>query len=938
MALALNKVVRTDSKIRFPTANEEEKSINYSPSPIWDKLTNLSKKAVDLQKISYNPRPLPYSVATDHPLAACLRAPRLTATCLQEDAQTINYLSTISQDEIREEWTTRSTLHSAVLTERGTSTIQDLLHAFSKITEIQEIKGMPGLEIKTEIQMIKGYCSAVVNPQEETIMALGMELQRKRIKIRENVTKNIRNKSARSALLGGEIFTKDIFDPAQVKIAKEILNSNQTLASSIAASNREKKPFVSTKNYLPPHQQRKRPHPGPPRPQQMPTGHPSTSRHQTFNRTQNPGPAYQPPPSTRPQQPYRPNNSGGDRKPYTKPKQTFRGGKRGGGSDYLPRRLSSRIQQWPPGRIREAIRKGITWRWYAHPPKLCLPPPSTVLRVKITWPLVHKLIQLGAVKQIPVAPCFPSTVFPVLKSSGGHRLVINLSNLNRFIPCPSFKMADTPKLRNTLPRGAWFTTIDLSNAFLHVPVHHMFRKFLCFSHNEKLYQYQTTPFGLNISPRWFTKVSEIPLRILRERKVTTSVYLDDWLTWGKTREECLQNTKQVMSVLSKLGFDINLRKSVLEPTQTIIYLGVVWNGEFSTVSPALKTVKQTRHCLNLALHKSRLSTKSYQRLLGLLNFLRPLSRGLLSLFSELCLQKRLAKLVAPRLTPGLKLTLSKILNSLRVILPVPMRPQATSLHIWTDASQDGWGAATSTSRTISKKWRKSQSSLHITAKESLAVLLALRTIKPKPYSTIRLNTDCSTTVSWVQHLGSKTSTLLMRLGKQLAQFLTHYHLHLHAQHVPGINNMWADSLSRSLPNPLEWTLTKLTFSRIIKMHGPLQVDLFAHPGNAHLPLFVTPLDYPTAIATDAMSTNWNKWKQIYLFPPEPLLDKIQDLLPRFRGHGVIILPHRPLAKWWTNITKGKKKLPITLHLYQRTLEGIIKRPSSAAPLFHAWSF
>jgi hypothetical protein len=499
-------------------------------------------------------------------------------------------------------------------------------------------------------------------------------------------------------------------------------------------------------------------------------------------------------------------------------------------------------------------------------------------------------------------------------------------------------MADTPKLRATLPKGAWFTTIDLSNAFLHLPVHSRFQKFLCFSHKDKLYQFTATPFGLNISPRWFTKVSLVPLLILRKKGVTTSVYLDDWLTWGKTEEDCRKNTMQVMQVLSTLGFDINTNKSVTTPAQTVTYLGVVWDGKTNKVCPAQKSIVQTQRLVRQALRKLTTPKRFYQSLLGSLNFLRPLSHGLQSLFTELCWAKRQAKQTGPRLSPLLKAVLVKIASSLRHLRPVLMRPKPASLLIWTDASDEGWGVATSKSQTISRKWRTTQRSLHITAKESLAVLLALRTIKPRPHSTIRVKTDCSTTVSWINRLGSKTSTALMRLGRQLTHYLSTNHLHLQAQHVPGKKNMWADSLSRSDPNPHEWTLDERTFSQLIRAHGPMQVDLFAHPGNARLPLFVAALDYPAAQATDAMSANWNHWQQIYLFPPEPLLPQVLNKLDTFEGHGVIILPHRPHLPWWTSFTKDKKKIPIELHLYQQTLLGVIWRPSSAAPAYHAWSF
>ena len=52
-----------------------------------------------------------------------------------------------------------------------------------------------------------------------------------------------------------------------------------------------------------------------------------------------------------------------------------------------------------------------------------------------------------------------SHVFLASKATGGERLIIELSRLNLHIFCPSFKMLDVSKIRNSIPRGAFFTSI-----------------------------------------------------------------------------------------------------------------------------------------------------------------------------------------------------------------------------------------------------------------------------------------------------------------------------------------------------------------------------------------------------------------------------------------------------------------------------------------------
>ncbi|KAM9972544.1 hypothetical protein ACTFIR_011911 [Dictyostelium discoideum] len=87
-----------------------------------------------------------------------------------------------------------------------------------------------------------------------------------------------------------------------------------------------------------------------------------------------------------------------------------------------------------------------------------------------------------------------------------------------------------------------------------------------FLHGKTRYQESLPP---RITPRIFTMLLRPVLRMLRDIKVSVIAYLDDLLIVGSTKEECLSNLKKTMDLLVKLGFKLNLEKSVLEPTQSI---------------------------------------------------------------------------------------------------------------------------------------------------------------------------------------------------------------------------------------------------------------------------------------------------------------------------------------------------------------------------------
>ena len=86
-------------------------------------------------------------------------------------------------------------------------------------------------------------------------------------------------------------------------------------------------------------------------------------------------------------------------------------------------------------------------------------------------------------------------------------MIIDLSYLNKFIRCDKFKMTTTQLVRDLLPKGAYTCSLDLSDAYWHVPVADSFRPFLGFALGRKLFRFKVLPFGLNIAPRIFTKLA-----------------------------------------------------------------------------------------------------------------------------------------------------------------------------------------------------------------------------------------------------------------------------------------------------------------------------------------------------------------------------------------------------------------------------------------------
>ena len=59
-------------------------------------------------------------------------------------------------------------------------------------------------------------------------------------------------------------------------------------------------------------------------------------------------------------------------------------------------------------------------------------------------------------------------------------MVLDLSGLNLFILCLGFKMTTVKTVLQFLDQGSWIVTLDLKDAYWHVPIRESLRNFLAF--------------------------------------------------------------------------------------------------------------------------------------------------------------------------------------------------------------------------------------------------------------------------------------------------------------------------------------------------------------------------------------------------------------------------------------------------------------------------
>lgn len=130
----------------------------------------------------------------------------------------------------------------------------------------------------------------------------------------------------------------------------------------------------------------------------------------------------------------------------------------------------------------------------------------------------------------------------------------------------------------------YLTSIDLHDAFLHIPIHPSSQQFLQFQWQSQLYQFKVLPFGLSLAPLVFTKVLRPFLQWACKRGIKISAYLDDLIIAAATKDLSTKMMTMVLHKLRSLGFLTKDAKSSLTPSKTLQHLGF----KIDTASMTLK--------------------------------------------------------------------------------------------------------------------------------------------------------------------------------------------------------------------------------------------------------------------------------------------------------------------------------------------------------------
>ena len=334
---------------------------------------------------------------------------------------------------------------------------------------------------------------------------------------------------------------------------------------------------------------------------------------------------------------------------------------------------------------------------------------------------VRSLLAKDAIEEVhgSAGEGFFSTYFLVPKKTGDLRPILNLKPINGQIHCPSFKMETLESVMLGIRPGDWIASIDLKDAYFHVPVHVAHRPYLRFAIDGRVYQYKVLPFGLSTSPRTFTKVLAPVIAFLRTRGLTVFPYLDDILFVAQSSQALSAHMQYAVDILQRAGFVINAAKSFLQPSQDLVFLG----ARFITAQNCVCLPEESaRNIIALATRfqeGKRLPARLWMSLLGMMAaagmkvkharlFKRPIQLYFLSRWHRDLADPDQLIVVSPQVS----LHLQWWLNLDHLLCGLPLSPVPVQAVITTDASSLGWGGVLGTEKGGSAKPRFKDAGIH----------------------------------------------------------------------------------------------------------------------------------------------------------------------------------------------------------------------------------
>ena len=173
----------------------------------------------------------------------------------------------------------------------------------------------------------------------------------------------------------------------------------------------------------------------------------------------------------------------------------------------------------------------------------------------------------------------------MLHKSSKLRMVVDFRNLNGKLkqlnscwPAPTIK-----DILGELHNATYLSTLDITQGFWSYPIKNESRKYTAFIYNDCVYHFRRLPQGLSIS----SKCMQFKMKsfVLRHNLKNCTVYIDNVLIWGESREDYINNLISFFQACATEGIKLKYHKCHHFIVKDFILFGFQINLVHKTITP-----------------------------------------------------------------------------------------------------------------------------------------------------------------------------------------------------------------------------------------------------------------------------------------------------------------------------------------------------------------
>lgn len=569
---------------------------------------------------------------------------------------------------------------------------------------------------------------------------------------------------------------------------------------------------------------------------------------------------------------------------------------------------------------------GVDLQFHNLPPS---PPQKVVYKVDQPQQMVMNELISGLISKEIVVEClepkFIAGLFLRPKPGGSHRLIVDLSPLNEYLKKEHFKMESLQDALDMLEENDWMCKVDLKNAYYSIPIRRAHQPYLAFIWQGRTWMFTRLCFGLSPAPRIFTKILKPVLKWLRAQGAKLVAYIDDFWVAHACKRKCRELTLKLVQCLSNLGFTVSGEKSIREPVQFLVFLGMEISSRDMTVALPAEKKKRLLGLLKVMLRKKCTSPLDMAKLIGSLEAIKPAFRMCPLYYRTIqrwhvnLLQRGVScQSAAPfRLHEEHLMELEFWVDLIPRLEAQPiLQYQGSAAQLHTDASDLGWGA-TLGSQAAHGKWDHQEILLHINVKELLAVQKGLTSLGVGlSNQSLVIGADNMSCLAYIRKMGGVRNVQMSQLARQIWELAQSRRLNLVTHYIPGLLNTRPDYLSRICQDEnKEWMLNRKEFNMIRREWGPLTRDLFASHRAHQLPQYITWEE--DHVMRNAFHHQWLDGD--YAFPPFAVIGRVLSKVRRDRCRLVLVTPKWEAQPWYTMLLAMSVGRPIPLKFHRNLL-------------------